>query len=335
MANQLATIKTEVFDKVQAVVKNYTNSGELALPEGYSPDNAMKSAWLVLQEALDTNKRPVLESCTRVSIINALQSMLYQGLNPDKKQCYFIAYGDKLTLQRSYFGSMHVARMVDPTITDICYDVVYEGDVFEMEKRRGHTIIAAHRQKLENVDKNKIIAAYCSVFRGDTEDTTVMTMDEIKAAWRKSRMNPVDERGNIKANSTHGQYTKDMAIKTVVNRACKYIINSSDDSSLLAQAVRRTYDDTQTARISSRTRYSRTGSTLILISLTNPLPSLHRRNPRPLLLLFRLTRTFNGYQGFRQFQQGKLCHRFRWHNKTPAGLRRADKAYSSGDRFQA
>ena len=62
MANQLATIKTEVFDKVQAVVKNYTNSGELALPEGYSPDNAMKSAWLVLQEAVDTNKRPVLES---------------------------------------------------------------------------------------------------------------------------------------------------------------------------------------------------------------------------------------------------------------------------------
>lgn len=86
MANQLATIKTEVFDKVQAVVKNYTNSGELALPEGYSPDNAMKSAWIVLQEAVDTNKRPVLESCTRVSIINALQSMLYQGLNPDKKQ---------------------------------------------------------------------------------------------------------------------------------------------------------------------------------------------------------------------------------------------------------
>lgn len=246
MANQLATIKTEIFDKVQTTVRSYANSGELALPDGYSPENAMKSAWLILQEATDANRRPVLESCTRASIINTLQSMLYQGLNPDKKQCYFIAYGDKLTLQRSYFGSMHVARMVDPAITDICYDVVYEGDVFEMEKRRGHTVVAAHRQKLENVDKSKIIAAYCSVFRGDAEDTTVMTMDEIKAAWRKSRMNPVDERGNIKANSTHGQYTKDMAIKTVVNRACKYIINSSDDSSLLARAVNGTYDDTQT-----------------------------------------------------------------------------------------
>lgn len=246
MANQLATIKQEVFDIVERKVHEYTDRGELVLPAGYSAGNAMKSAWLILQETTDTNKRPVLENCTKPSIINARQSMLYQGLNPDKKQCYFIAYGDKLTLQRSYFGSMHVARMVDPAITDICYDVVYEGDTFEMEKRRGHTIIATHRQKLENVDKAKIIAAYCSIFRGDTEDTTVMTMEEIKAAWRKSRMNPVDDRGNIKPNSTHGQHTKDMAIKTVVNRACKYIINSSDDSSLLAQAVSRTYDDTQT-----------------------------------------------------------------------------------------
>ena len=245
MANQLAVIKTEVFNKVQEMVRGYTNSGELALPESYSPENALKSAWLVLQEAVDANKRPVLENCSRTSVINALQSMLFQGLNPDKKQCYFIAYGDKLTLQRSYFGSMHVAKTVDPTITDICYDVVYEGDEFEMEKHRGRTVIAVHRQKLANIDKAKIIAAYCSVFRGDEETTTVMTMDEIKAAWKKSKMNPVTENGEIKANSTHGQYTKDMAIKTVVNRACKYIINSSDDSSLLAHTARETYDDTQ------------------------------------------------------------------------------------------
>lgn len=245
MANQLATIKTEVFDKVQEVVSGYVRSGELALPEGYSPSNAIKSAWLILQEATDASKKPVLENCTRTSIINSLQSMLYQGLNPDKKQCYFIPYGGKLTLQRSYFGSMHVAKMVDPSITDICYDVVYDGDEFEMEKRRGRTVIAAHRQKLENIDKSKIIAAYCSVFRGDEETTTVMTMDEIKAAWRKSKTNPVDEHGNIKNGSTHGQYTKDMAIKTVVNHACKYIINSSDDSSLLLREARRTYDDSE------------------------------------------------------------------------------------------
>ena len=245
MANQLATIKTEVFDRVASTVRGYVSSGELALPAGYSPENAMKSAWLKLQECVDTNRRPVLETCTRTSIINALQSMLYQGLNPDKSQCYFIAYGDKLTLQRSYFGSMHVARMVDPYITDIFYDVVYEGDEFEYSKVRGRTVITKHIQKLQNVDKNKIIAAYCSIIRGNGENTTIMTMEEIKAAWRKSKMNPVEANGSIKPNSTHGQYTKDMAIRTVVNHACKYVINSSDDSTLLSRAFERTYDDTQ------------------------------------------------------------------------------------------
>lgn len=245
MANQLATIKTEVFDRVASRVRGYVSSGELALPAGYSPENAMKSAWLKLQECVDTNRRPVLETCTRVSIINALQSMLYQGLNPDKSQCYFIAYGDKLTLQRSYFGSMHVAKMVDPTITDIFYDVVYEGDEFEYSKVRGRTVITKHIQKLQNIDKNKIIAAYCSIIRGSAENTTIMTMEEIKAAWRKSKMNPVEANGSIKPNSTHGQYTKDMAIKTVVNHACKYVINSSDDSTLLSRAFEHTCDDTQ------------------------------------------------------------------------------------------
>lgn len=245
MANQLAAVKTEVFDRVTSMVKGYVRSGQLALPANYSPENAMKSAWLKLQEVTDTNRRKVLESCTRPSIINALQSMLYQGLNPDKNQCYFIAYGDNLTLQRSYFGSMHVAKMVDPEITEIFYDVVYDGDEFEYSKVRGRTVISKHNQTLANVNKDKIIAAYCTIMRGDTESTTIMTIDEIKAAWRKSKMNPIDERGNLKANSTHAQYTKDMAIKTVVNHACKYVINSSDDTTLLAQTARGTFDDTQ------------------------------------------------------------------------------------------
>jgi len=241
MANQLTAIKQEVFDKVGNEVRGYVSNGELVLPAGYSAENAMKFAWLKMQ-----SKPAIYENCTKTSIINTLLSMIYQGLNPDKNQCYFIPYGNELTLQRSYFGSMKLAKMVDPSITDICYDVVYNDDIFEIEKRRGHTIIATHRQKLENIDKNKIKAAYCSVFRGDIEDTTIMTFDEIKAAWSKSKVKPVDGNGKIQPGSTHGQFTAEMAMKTVVNRACKYIINSSDDSSLLAQAVSRTYDDTQT-----------------------------------------------------------------------------------------
>ena len=33
-----------------------------------------------------------------------------QGLEVDKKQCYFIVYGDKLTMFRSYYGDVAVAK---------------------------------------------------------------------------------------------------------------------------------------------------------------------------------------------------------------------------------
>jgi len=105
-------------------------------------------------------------------------------------------------------------------------------------------VILKHEQKLENINKGQIIAAYCSVFYKDgTEQTTIMTFDEIKQAWKQSQMNPIDEKGNVKDTSTHGKFTADMAKKTVVNRACKTIINSSDDSSLVIMAYNNTDDD--------------------------------------------------------------------------------------------
>lgn len=240
MANQLSVMKTEVFDVVARNIQSYVSRGELYLPANYSAENAVKSAWLQLQEVVDRNKKPALEVCTKPSIINALQDMVFQGLNPSKKQCYFIVYGNKLQMQRSYFGSMHLAKTVDPSIIDFAYDVVYKNDEFEYEKIRGKTVISKHKQKLENVNKGEIIAAYCSIFRNDSsETTTIMTMSEIEQAWRQSQMSPFADDGKLKSNSTHGKFTADMAIKTVINKACKIVINASDDSTLLAQSIQR------------------------------------------------------------------------------------------------
>lgn len=244
MGNQLAESKKEIFDVVSAAVGGYLKTGEIALPKNYSFGNAIKSAWLILQETKDRNNKPALEVCTKESVINALQQMVYQGLSPDKKQCYFIPFGNKLTLIRSYFGSIAVAKRVDPSISDIAFDVVYKDDVFSYKKVRGRTVIAEHKQQLQNIGNENIIAAYCSIFRGDEETTFIMTMEEIKAAWRKSSLNPVTDEGVLKANSTHAQFTKDMAIKTVVNHACKYVINSSDDGSLVFDKALCTYDET-------------------------------------------------------------------------------------------
>ena len=256
MANsELAMLKKDVVDTVTDKVREFTAAGELHFPANYSVENAMKSAWLILQDTKAKNQSreevPALTYCTRDSIANALLNMAIQGLNPAKKQCYFIAYGNQLVCQRSYFGNIYLAKLADPEIDDIIGTTVYEGDEFEYFIHRGKTFIRKHVQSLGNVDKRKIIAAYATVLRKDgdasREYSSIMTMDQIKQAWRQSKMYPIDDRGNIKAGSTHDKFTSDMAEKTVINGICKQIINTSSDSYLVLESYRKTEDAIVTA----------------------------------------------------------------------------------------
>lgn len=238
-----ALAKKDTIDLVEAKIKSFQNTGELHFPQNYSPENALKSAWLTIQEVVDRDKKPALSVCSRESVANALLSMVIQGLNPDKKQCYFIVYGPKLTLQRSYFGSIAVAKRVDDNIADIYPAVVYKGDVFKYRKIRGRDVVVEHEQTLENVNKQNIVAAYATVYYKDgTEASTIMTIDEIKQSWRQSKAFPFDDKGNLKPDSTHAKFPADMAMRTVVNKACKPIINSSDDSNLIVKFAKMTQD---------------------------------------------------------------------------------------------
>lgn len=233
MANELALIKKDVVDVVGKKVQEFVSRGELHLPPNYSVENAMKSAWLILQNTVDKDKRPVLQVCTRDSIANALLDMAVQGLNPAKKQGYFIAYGRQLVFQRSYFGTMAVTKRVAGA-KDIFAEVVYKGDEFEYTIKNGNKYITKHIQRIENVDPGNIVAAYCAIiFDDERQFTDIMTWAEIQKAWSKSKMNP-DKEG-----STHKEFAQEMARKTVINRACKRYLNSSDDGSLLMQHVNR------------------------------------------------------------------------------------------------
>lgn len=233
MANELALIKKDVVDVVGKKVQEFVSRGELHLPPNYSVENAMKSAWLILQNTVDKDKRPVLQVCTRDSIANALLDMAVQGLNPAKKQGYFIAYGRQLVFQRSYFGTMAVTKRVAGA-KDIFAEVVYKGDEFEYTIKNGNKYITKHIQRIENVDPDNIVAAYCTIiFDDDRQFTDIMTWAEIQKAWSKSKMNP-DKEG-----STHKEFAQEMARKTVINRACKRYLNSSDDGSLLMYHVNR------------------------------------------------------------------------------------------------
>ena len=229
--------RKEIVDVVANKIKTLQTRGEIHFPPNYSPDNALKSAWLIIQQTEDMNKQPALAVCTKESIINAMFDMTIQGLSPAKKQCYFIVNAKKLTLMRSYFGTCAVLKRLSH-VDDVVGQVVYKGDEFEYEidlKARKH--ITKHVQKLENVVAkiDNIVCVYAITFlkNGDSY-AEIMTNAQIRQSWTKSRM---------KDPTVQKEYPDQMALRTVYNRAGKIDINTSDDSDLLIEAINRTTDN--------------------------------------------------------------------------------------------
>jgi recombination protein RecT len=103
--------------------------------------------------------------------------------------------------------------------------VIYEGDVFEYGiGPDGRKKIIKHEQKLENINLAKIKGAYATVIRKDCVDVEIMTFDQIKKSWAMNKAG---------ITPAHTNFPDQMAEKTVMNRALKLLINSSDDSSLM------------------------------------------------------------------------------------------------------
>lgn len=230
-------IERTLADSVLARVKEYENAGALMLPKDFSAGNALKAAWLQLTQTENKDGKPVLTLVTKESIATALLDMVVQGLNPLKKQCYFICYGDKIQMQRSYQGSIAVAKRVS-NLKEINAQCIYENDEFsyEVEPGTGLLRLISHVQKFENIDPNKIKGCYCvAIFNDGRIELTVMNIAQIRLAWKQGFGG-----GNTKA---HNNFTDEMCKKTLYNRATKTIINSSDDSALFTDYEDITHED--------------------------------------------------------------------------------------------
>lgn len=214
-----------ISEQVLSRIEQFQKDGSMILPKNYSVENHMKSAWLALQEVEDKEHHKALQICTKESIANSLLDMVLQGLSVSKKQGYFIMYGNKLIFQRSYFGTIALAKRAGGMVSEPVANVIYEGDDFqyEIDPKTAKVSIIKHSQKLENIDNSKIKGAYALVTLADgTTQVTIMSMQQIRAAW---------EQGATKGNSpAHKNFAEEMAKKTVIGRACKAIINSSDDA---------------------------------------------------------------------------------------------------------
>ena len=221
--NELQVIKDQTLSSVQNRIAELQQGG-FKLPANYSAENALQSAWLMLQDVETRDKKPALEACSKNSIAMALFKMVQMGLNPAKNQCYFIPYGDNLICMTSYFGQVLIAKRAG--LKDVKANLILEGDNFEYKiEEDGRKIIKKHDQPFKNFG-NKIIGAYCVVTLPDgVQDMDIMTIDEIKQSWQQ---------GATKGNSpAHKNFEGEMSKRTVTNRAIKMFVNSSDDSAVL------------------------------------------------------------------------------------------------------
>lgn len=228
----LADNEKDLSDKVLNRVKSLEKEGNLQFPVSYSYQNALRSAYLILGETVDRDKRPVLQSCSQASIMNSLLNMVIQGLSPAKKQCYFIAYGNQLQLSRSYMGTVAVTKRLK-AVSDVKAYVIYEGDEFETtyDLTKATLNITKFNPKFENIDNAKIKGAFATVLGPDGPIyTEIMNFKQIQMAWSKSRT----------GGQVHKDFAEEMAKKTVINRACKMFANTSDDSDILIEAFNST-----------------------------------------------------------------------------------------------
>jgi recombination protein RecT len=225
-----AVIDKTLADSVLKKVQIFTANKDIRLPDNYSAENALKSAWLILLEtktSKSSGEKPVLEYCTKDSIANALLNMVLQGLNPVKKQCDFVAYENKLTLQREYHGTIALAKRY-ANIKEAVGTIIYEGDTFEYSiLSNGYKQIVKHEQSIENIDNNKIKGAYATLIFQDEKQqpyVEIMTIAQIRQAWQQGATKG--------ASPAHKNFPDEMSKKTVISRACKLFISSSDDSAL-------------------------------------------------------------------------------------------------------
>ncbi|MCO5468934.1 recombinase RecT [Enterococcus faecium] len=238
MSNETATLQKDITDVVLGKITELESQG-VKLPNNYNAANALKQAFFKINEvALSRQEGGGLymekygnTPVGKTSIANALLDMIQQGLNPGKNQCYFIAYGPKLQMSRSYFGTQAALKRLDE-INDVKAEVIRKDDVFEIGSIDNETVVIKFVPSFENMDK-EIIGAFATITKSDGSKVyTIMTKKQIEKSWSKA-----------KTKNVQNDFPEEMAKRTVINRAAKPFINTSDDAELFSDAFNRTTEN--------------------------------------------------------------------------------------------
>lgn len=234
---------TELANSLVSNLTELATNGQLFIPENYSVGNALKSA---MSKIITSDQCDKLLACTVESKTQALTEYVVQGLDASKNQAYFIPYGTKMQMMRSYFGDVAVTKSTG-LVEDVYAVVIYEGDEIEIGfDDYGRETLVKHITKFENRD-NPIKGAYAvAVGINGYKAYCFMTMKEIQQSWNmtKAKTN----------NQFQTNFQQEAAKRTVIRRLVKMIFNTSENTTekqtaLIGSYNRTTadeYDNTQT-----------------------------------------------------------------------------------------
>lgn len=219
----------DITDSVIASIGSLVKDGKIVAANGYDVGNAVNVAMIQIATAVkDKSGRPALEVCTKASIARSVLDMVLQGLMPERNQCWFIVYGNALTLQRSYFGTVATLKRVMPFPIHVTAEVIREGDKYvQGVTPYGERYIKEITTDLLESAGKPIKAVYCNIFKEGTEEllgSAFMSMNEVKVSWSHSKTYKAD------GSSPHNQEPGEMAKRTAITRACKLLMKSSTSS---------------------------------------------------------------------------------------------------------
>lgn len=218
----IAEISAEIRESVTASITKLVDEEGLAMPSGFNAANAIRKAILVItNDVKDKNNVPAIKACKKGSIAQSILDMVVQGLMPERKQGYFIVYGDSLTFQRSYFGTVAALKRAVPEVYKVVSGVIYEKDTPEYSVTRfNQTYVSALIADPLN-DRGKPVGGYCTIYDRDANvlDGVVMKWEQIQTSWKQSR--------NCRQGGVHDKFPEEMAKRTLISRACKMMLNTS------------------------------------------------------------------------------------------------------------
>lgn len=228
VANSLAT--KNISDKIIENAIALMNNEQIQAPKGYNVGNELKLAYYKILAVKD------VQLCTKDSIANALMECAIQGLSTQQNQCYFIKYGNSISLQRSYFGDIALLKRTG-LVVDVYANVIYEGDIIETGfDEYGMECVIRHETKFGNQD-NKIIGAYAvAVGVNKYKRYAIMTRRQLENNWKlsKSRQN----------SSFLNDFTEEASKRTAIRRLVKMILNTAIDLSEYQNQIIGSYNRT-------------------------------------------------------------------------------------------